>query len=242
MASADSRSCSRTEPSSCRSTTPSRPPAYGSVDGGRLDPDDDDSTVQRRIVGGGCVPTRCHPQRSTRAEPVYVASGQTAASVPAARRTTSCSHVGRATDCTGAARSAVPADPVAGTVDHFIPRSRGRRVDVGYPRAPGCDLLLAIQRADCSAASVSASTSASSRRPTRDILELPDTGLNPVSMPLSWLADTSQGRMVGDYISTSFSNGIGDRGLRPRDAAGHDAPRVDVRRGRQRLTEAGRRA
>jgi hypothetical protein len=31
--------------------------------------------------------------------------------------------------------------------------------------------------------------------------------LNSSSMTLSWLADTSQGRMVGDYISTSFSNG-----------------------------------
>jgi hypothetical protein len=27
-------------------------------------------------------------------------------------------------------------------------------------------------------------------------------------MTMSWLPDTSQGRMVGDYISTSFSNGL----------------------------------
>ena len=27
-------------------------------------------------------------------------------------------------------------------------------------------------------------------------------------MSLSWLANTNQGRMVGDYISTSFSGGV----------------------------------
>lgn len=27
-------------------------------------------------------------------------------------------------------------------------------------------------------------------------------------MNLTWLANTSQGRMVGDYISSSFSNGV----------------------------------
>jgi len=32
--------------------------------------------------------------------------------------------------------------------------------------------------------------------------------LNTKPMALSWIADTNQGRMVGDYISTSFSGGI----------------------------------
>jgi hypothetical protein len=27
-------------------------------------------------------------------------------------------------------------------------------------------------------------------------------------MPLTWIANTTQGRMVGDYISTSISNGL----------------------------------
>ena len=33
----------------------------------------------------------------------------------------------------------------------------------------------------------------------------PPTQLNSTALKLNWLADTSQGRMVGDYISTSFS-------------------------------------
>ena len=31
--------------------------------------------------------------------------------------------------------------------------------------------------------------------------------LNPKTMKLDWLADTNLGRMVGDYISTSFAGG-----------------------------------
>ena len=38
-------------------------------------------------------------------------------------------------------------------------------------------------------------------------------------MKLSWIADTSQGRMVGDYISTSFAGGLRVPGLRHRQAA-----------------------
>lgn len=35
-----------------------------------------------------------------------------------------------------------------------------------------------------------------------------ETVLTSTAMPLTWIANTSQGRMVGDYISTSISNGL----------------------------------
>jgi hypothetical protein len=103
----------------------------------------------------------------------------------------------------------VPIDPVTSTVDHFIPgfgvdgSTSGATAHIGltyyfYPVAncgtsstPACQLEAAF-------------------------ISSPDGGANwgggvtltPAAMSLSWLAFTTQGFMVGDYIGTSFSNGL----------------------------------
>lgn len=98
----------------------------------------------------------------------------------------------------------VPIDPVTSTVDHFIP---GLGVD---RTTSGASARLALAfyfypDADCSSSTCqlsvgylsSADGGASWSRPVR--LAGP--------MQLSWIANTSQGRMVGDYMSTSWSGG-----------------------------------
>jgi hypothetical protein len=99
----------------------------------------------------------------------------------------------------------VPIDSVGSSADHFIP---GLGVD---PATSGADAHLGLTyysypRADCAPTTC---------RLDVGFISSPDAGttwstprrLNELSMQLAWLADTSQGRMVGDYISTSFSNG-----------------------------------
>jgi hypothetical protein len=99
----------------------------------------------------------------------------------------------------------VPIDPVGGTVDHFIPglgvdpTTSGGAAHLGltyysYPRADCSPTTCLLDVGFISSSDGGASWSAPRR-------------LNHASMQLSWLAETSQGRMVGDYISTSFSNG-----------------------------------
>jgi hypothetical protein len=99
----------------------------------------------------------------------------------------------------------VPTDPVVSTVDHFLP---GLGVDTSTSGA-GAHLGLtyySYPRADCSPATCRLDVNFISSTNAGATWSTPRR-LNAVSMPLSWLADTSQGRMVGDYISTSFSNG-----------------------------------
>ncbi len=98
----------------------------------------------------------------------------------------------------------IPIDPVTSTVDHFIP---GLGVDV-TTSGGNARLGLAFyfyQQASCTSATCrlavgyisSANGGASWSRPIR--LTAP--------FALSTIANTSQGRMVGDYISTSWSGG-----------------------------------
>jgi len=99
----------------------------------------------------------------------------------------------------------VPIDPIIGPVDHFIP---GLAVD---PSTAGAGAHLALTyysypRADCSPVTCRLDVGVVSSRDAGSTWGAP-TRLNATSMELGWLADTSQGRMVGDYISTSFSNG-----------------------------------
>jgi hypothetical protein len=98
----------------------------------------------------------------------------------------------------------IPIDPVASTADHFIP---GLAVDPTTSRG-GARLALAYYFypvANCSPASCQlelgfVSSANGGRTWTRS-----QTVAGP--MNLSWLADTTQGRMVGDYISTSIVPG-----------------------------------
>lgn len=99
----------------------------------------------------------------------------------------------------------IPADPVGGNVDHFLP---GLAVD---PLTSGstAHLVLAFYyypQAKCSFATCQleigytfSTDGGTTWTPTANIV-------GPMS--LSWLAYTDQGWMVGDYIATTFSNGV----------------------------------
>src|SRR6266852_4837581 len=99
----------------------------------------------------------------------------------------------------------IPIDAVGSNVDHFIP---GIAVD---PSTSGNTAHLALAfyfypNANCTAADCQlqvgfvSSTDGGANWST-------GTTLTSTPMNLSWLANTTQGNMVGDYISTSFSNG-----------------------------------
>src|SRR5258706_4612636 len=97
----------------------------------------------------------------------------------------------------------VPADPVGSGVDHFIP---GLAVD-NSTFGSGAHVALAYYfnpEANCTTACTLAvgfisSTDGGATWSASQQLAVP--------MPLSWLANTEEGYMVGDYISTSFSGG-----------------------------------
>ena len=98
----------------------------------------------------------------------------------------------------------VPIDPVSSSVDHFIPgiavdrTTSGSTAKVGiayyfYPNSSCTSSTCQLDVGYISSANGGASWSAATQ------LAGP--------MTLSWLPNTSQGRMVGDYISTSFAGG-----------------------------------
>jgi hypothetical protein len=94
----------------------------------------------------------------------------------------------------------IPIDAVGSGIDHVIP---GLAVD---PTTSGSTAHLGLTFYFCSStcqlqvgfvSSTNGGTSWSSK-----------TVLTSTAMPLTWIANTTQGRMVGDYISTSISNGL----------------------------------
>ena len=97
----------------------------------------------------------------------------------------------------------IPIDPVSSTVDHFIPGVAVDRstsgatihVAVAYYYYPDVSCTLATCQLDIGYIS---STDAGSTWSAATQLRGP--------MTMSWLPDTTQGRMVGDYISTSFGS------------------------------------
>jgi hypothetical protein len=97
----------------------------------------------------------------------------------------------------------IPIDPVTSTVGHFIPgvavdratSGAGIHVGVTYYFYPNTNCTLATcQLAVGYISSVNGGSSWSA----------PTQLAGPMTM--SWLANTSQGRMVGDYVSTSFGS------------------------------------
>jgi len=95
----------------------------------------------------------------------------------------------------------VPIDPVDSGADHFIP---GLAVD---PRSSGDHARLALTHysypnANCTVATCELTVGFISSRDGGRSWSASTQLVGP--MRLDWLADTSQGRMVGDYISTSF--------------------------------------
>jgi BNR repeat-like domain len=98
----------------------------------------------------------------------------------------------------------IPVDPVASTVDHFIP---GIAVD---RNTAGASAHLALGYyfypiSNCTATSCQLDVGFSSSTNGGRTWTSGETVAGPMS--LGWLANTSQGVMVGDYISTSIVNG-----------------------------------
>ncbi len=97
----------------------------------------------------------------------------------------------------------IPIDPVTSAVDHFLPgvgvdrATSGANTHVGvtYYFYPNTNCTVATCQLDVGYIS---SANAGSSWSTATQLAGP--------MTMSWLPDTSQGRMVGDYISTSFGS------------------------------------
>ena len=98
----------------------------------------------------------------------------------------------------------VPIDATSSTVDHFIPGIGVDRGTSGANARIGLTYYFYPNRS-CSAATcqldvgfISSTNGGTSWSPATQLAG---------PMTLSWLANTSQGRMVGDYISTSVRNG-----------------------------------
>ena len=177
---------------------------YRSTDGGASwGPTIQVAPIQRHIVAGGLRSGALPSAEIDSAGTVFVAW-------PDCRFRPACSSndivFSRSADGVNwSAPARVPIDTVGSTVDHFIPglgvdpstSGAGAHVGLTYYSYPQADCTPTTCRLDVgfiSSTDAGTTWSASSR-------------LNTASMELSWLADTSQGRMVGDYISTSFSNG-----------------------------------
>jgi hypothetical protein len=94
----------------------------------------------------------------------------------------------------------VPIDGVASTVDHFLPGlgadQNSRRIAVTYYYFPDTN---------CSAATCQLNVGFISSWNGGSTWSNPRQLAGP--MNVSWIANSSQGRMVGDYISTSFLEG-----------------------------------
>jgi hypothetical protein len=107
-------------------------------------------------------------------------------------------------ETTWGAVTRVPIDATSSTVDHFIPGIGVDRNTAGGSARIGLTYYFYSNRS-CSAAACSlrvgfiSSTNGGTSWSAATQLAGP--------MTLSWLANTSQGRMVGDYISTSLRNG-----------------------------------
>ena len=100
--------------------------------------------------------------------------------------------------------SRIPLDPVGSNVDHFIP---GLAVD---PTSAGGHTLLALTyyfdtSPSCTGSTCQIQVGFSSSLDNGQNWSSPQVLSDP--MQLGWLAPTTQGAMVGDYISTSFLAG-----------------------------------
>ncbi len=99
----------------------------------------------------------------------------------------------------------IPADPVGSTVDHFIP---GLAVDKSTSGSTA-HLVVAFYyypNVSCSSSTCQLDFGYSSSTNGGSTWSLRSQIAGPIT--LSWLANTTQGRMVGDYISASFAGGF----------------------------------
>ena len=101
-------------------------------------------------------------------------------------------------------KARIPIDPVDSTVDHFLPGIGADRASFGssarlalayyYYPVSGCN----VSTCQLTAGFVSSLDGGATWSAPKQI---------SAPMNLSWIANTSQGRMVGDYVSTSFAGG-----------------------------------
>jgi hypothetical protein len=97
-------------------------------------------------------------------------------------------------------------DPIGSEVDHFIP---GLAVDQLTSGSAG-HLVLAFYyypNANCTSSTCQLEVGSSSSTDGGNAWSLTKKLAGPMALP--WLASTSKGAMVGDYISTSFTGGKG---------------------------------
>jgi hypothetical protein len=125
------------------------------------------------------------------------------AGCPAAGTPNDLVYVTSTNGTTWSAVQRIPIDPVTSTVDHFIPgvavdkATSGGAIHVGvtYYFYPNTNCTLAT--CQLAVGYISSANGGSSWSAATQLA-------GPMTM--SWIADTSQGRMVGDYISTSFGS------------------------------------
>src|SRR5512132_904854 len=98
----------------------------------------------------------------------------------------------------------IPIDATTSTVDHFIPGIGVDRSTAGGSARIGLTYYFYPNRS-CSSATCQLSVGFISSTHGGASWSAPTQLAGP--MTLSWIANTSQGRMVGDYISTSVRNG-----------------------------------
>jgi BNR repeat-like domain len=100
--------------------------------------------------------------------------------------------------------SRIPLDPVGSNVDHFIPGLAVDRTSAGASTELALTYYLE-QPAGCVGSTCQIQVAFASSLNNGQTWSVPQTLSDP--MQLGWLAPTSQGVMVGDYISTSFLAG-----------------------------------
>jgi hypothetical protein len=110
-----------------------------------------------------------------------------------------------ATGTTWSAISRVPIDATSSNVDHFIPGLAVNKTTSGGTAQLGLTYYFYPPRSSSLSVGFIGSTSAGST------WSAPQTVAS--GMPSTWTATTSQGRMVGDYISTSFGSDNLARGV-----------------------------
>ena len=93
----------------------------------------------------------------------------------------------------------IPIDPVGSGINHVIPGLAVDKAFSGSSAHLGLAFYFCSSTCQLQVGFVSSTNGGATWTAKNTLTSTP--------MPLAWLANTSLGRMVGDYISTSFSNG-----------------------------------
>lgn len=101
---------------------------------------------------------------------------------------------------TWSAVTRIPIDAVGSGIDHVIPGLAVDKSTSGATAHLGLAFYFCSSTCQLQVGFVSSTNGGSTWSA--------ETVLTSTAMPLTWVANTSQGRMVGDYISTSISNGL----------------------------------